>query len=201
MELKNWIALINIVLKVDNGYTTVDGQAQFFPWTAKFNPFGHNWSTHIERFQHVITILYTRNKPPSWCTTCTVWYFQHILDKYDVTWNAPMAHGPGLLALPPPLSDLLQTGCAHLSTHASTKPQSLIYLWDLGRAYPEGGGSHTLEGLPGAERVVAFLKVLQYVVFLLQASSNSPPLCAGCAIKSLASKSPLLLLFHSTCTL
>ena len=37
------------------------------------------WSSHtlhtlIERFQHVITILYTRNKPPFWCTTCTVCY-------------------------------------------------------------------------------------------------------------------------------
>ena len=28
----------------------------------------------IEHFHHVITILYTRNKPPSWCTTCTVCY-------------------------------------------------------------------------------------------------------------------------------
>ena len=27
---------------------------------------------HIERFQHVITIPYTRNEPPFWCTTCTV---------------------------------------------------------------------------------------------------------------------------------
>ena len=28
----------------------------------------------IERFHHVITIPYTRNEPPSWCTTCTVCY-------------------------------------------------------------------------------------------------------------------------------
>ena len=28
----------------------------------------------IERFQHVITIPYTRNEPPFWCTTCTVCY-------------------------------------------------------------------------------------------------------------------------------
>ena len=28
-------------------------------------------SDDIERFHHVITIPYTRDKPPSWCTTCT----------------------------------------------------------------------------------------------------------------------------------
>ena len=30
--------------------------------------------TCIEHFHHVIRILCTRNKPPSWCTTCTVCY-------------------------------------------------------------------------------------------------------------------------------
>ena len=35
---------------------------------------GSSTIVEIERFHHVITILYTRNKSPSWCTTCTVCY-------------------------------------------------------------------------------------------------------------------------------
>ena len=117
------------------------------------------------------------------------------------------SHGawPRAISPPPPIIRLTADGvCALVNSCKYKTAVTHSSLWGprlIGRAYPEGGGSHTLEGLPGAERVVAFLKILQYVVFLLQASSNSPPLCAGCAIKSLASKSPLLLLFHSTCTL
>ena len=32
----------------------------------------------MERFHHMITIPYTRNKPPSWYTTCTVCYLQYM---------------------------------------------------------------------------------------------------------------------------
>ena len=38
----------------------------------------------IEHFHHVITIPYTRNKPPSWCTTCTVCYYYAILIKKPI---------------------------------------------------------------------------------------------------------------------
>ena len=42
----------------------------------------------MERFHHMITIPYTRNKPPSWCTTC----YSMLLAVYAISIKNPQVN-------------------------------------------------------------------------------------------------------------
>ena len=74
-------------------YTKVYGSVQKLPTynvtirKERLGNFFHQQMRLIERFHHMMTIPYNRNKLPSWCTTCTVcyqWYMRYRLKNPQV---------------------------------------------------------------------------------------------------------------------
>ena len=86
----------------------------------------------IERFQHVITILYTRNKPPSWCTTC----YSMLLAVYAISIKNPQVNVymvvlAYIAMVFCPIQHILEALYVHEDRHKSSGQSRCTPTWQL----------------------------------------------------------------------